>query len=148
VDLPHAPGSHKDLASKALHKLVGPRVISSYRVDGWGRAAFEPAMLVSLLVCAYARGERSLRAIERKCVKDVAYRVIAAHQKPDHATIARFRVRHEDALADLFSEVLSCPPNPHPVPEQPEGKINTTDPDSRNAKTPRSYTQGYNAQAV
>jgi hypothetical protein len=43
---------------------------------------------------------------------------------------------------------FGCPPDPHPVPEQPEGKINTTDPDSRNVKTPRSYTQGYNAQAV
>jgi hypothetical protein len=39
-------------------------------------------------------------------VEDVAYRVIAAQQTPDHATIARFRVRHEAALAHLFSEVL------------------------------------------
>jgi transposase len=39
-------------------------------------------------------------------VDDVAYRVIAAQQKPDHATIARFRARHEDALAGLFSSVL------------------------------------------
>jgi transposase len=78
----------------------------SYRVDGWGRAAFEPSMMVSLLLYAYARGERSSRGIERRCVEDVAYRVIAAQQKPDHATIARFRARHEDALAELFSSVL------------------------------------------
>jgi transposase len=78
----------------------------SYRMDGWGRAAFEPSMMVSLLFCAYASGERSSRGIERKCVEDVAYRVIAAKQKPDHATIARFRARHEDALAELFSSVL------------------------------------------
>ena len=78
----------------------------SYRTDGWGRAAFEPSMMVSLLLYAYARGERSSRGIERKCVEDVAYRVIAAQQKPDHATIARFRARHEGALADLFSSVL------------------------------------------
>src|SRR5271157_1537871 len=78
----------------------------SYRMDGWGRAAFEPSMMVSLLLYAYARGERSSRGIERKCVEDVAYRVIAAQQKPDHATIARFRARHEDALAELFSSVL------------------------------------------
>ncbi len=63
-------------------------------------------MMVSLLLYAYARGERSSRGIERKCVEDVAYRVIAAQQKPDHATIARFRARHEDALAELFSSVL------------------------------------------
>jgi transposase len=79
----------------------------SYRTDGWGRAAFEPSMMVSLLLYAYARGERSSRGIERKCVEDVAYRVIAAQQKPDHATIASFRARHEGALAELFSSVLS-----------------------------------------
>jgi transposase len=78
----------------------------SYRQDGWGRAAFEPRMMVALLMYAYARGERSSRGIERRCVEDVAYRVIAAQQTPDHATIARFRVRHESALAHLFSEVL------------------------------------------
>lgn len=64
-------------------------------------------MMVSLLLYAYARGERSSRGIERRCVEDVAYRVIAAHQTPDHATIVRFRVRHEESLADLFTEVLS-----------------------------------------
>jgi len=81
---------------------------AAYRRDGWGRAAFEPSMMVvSLLLYAYARGERSSRGIERKCVEDVAYRVIAAQQKPDHATIARFRARHESALAELFSSVLS-----------------------------------------
>jgi transposase len=261
---------------------------ASYRQDGWGRAAFEPQMMVALLLYAYARGERSSRGIERKCVEDVAYRVIAAHQTPDHATIARFRVRHEESLAALFTEVLSLceeaglvkvgliaidgtkvhsnashhcnldyeqlareilqeaaevdaaedelfgdargdelppefrstgelrkrlreakqrldakraaekkpvprsrperlmesqkrldqelelerrvvadyrawrargisadgrrfggrEPKLEPLPEQPRGKINTTDPDSRNVKTPRSYTQGYNAQAV
>ena len=39
-------------------------------------------------------------------------------------------------------------PNPYVAPELPPGKINVTDLDSRNVKTPRSYTQGYNAQAV
>jgi transposase len=80
--------------------------LAAYRLDGWGRGAVEPSMMVSLLLYAYARGERSARGIEGKCVEDVAYRVIAAHQKPDHATIARFRARHEEALAELFSEVL------------------------------------------
>ncbi len=78
----------------------------SYRQDGWGRAAFEPSVMVALLLYSYARGERSSRGIERRCVEDVAYRVIACQQMPDHATIARFRVRHETALAELFSEVL------------------------------------------
>jgi hypothetical protein len=49
---------------------------------------------------------RSARAIERACEENVAYRVIAAQAKPDHATIARFVERHERALAELFGAVL------------------------------------------
>src|SRR5215204_2621851 len=78
----------------------------AYRADGHGRAAFDPGMVVALLLYAYARGTRSSRAIERACQEDVAYRVIAANQVPDHTTLARFRQRHQDALAGLFGEVL------------------------------------------
>jgi hypothetical protein len=63
-------------------------------------------MMVALLLYAYARGMRSSRGIERACEEDVAYRVIAAQQRPDHATLARFVERHEDALAGLFGAVL------------------------------------------
>jgi transposase len=79
---------------------------AAYRVDGWGRAAPKPAMMVALLLYAYATGERSSRRIERRCSDDVAMRVICASQRPDHTTIARFRQRHEAALANLFGEVL------------------------------------------
>src|SRR3954453_745823 len=80
---------------------------AAYRADGHGRAAFEPSLMVAVLLYAYARGTRSSRAIERACEEDVAFRVIAAHQVPDHTTIARFRQRHQDALAELFGEVLA-----------------------------------------
>ena len=80
---------------------------ASYRDDGWGRAAHDPAMMVALFVYAYAIGVRSSRAIERRCHDDVAFRVITANHAPDHATIARFRVRHEAAIAGLFGEVLA-----------------------------------------
>ena len=80
---------------------------AAYRADGHGRAAHDPQMVVALLLYAYARGERSSRAIERALHEDVAYRVIASNQAPDHATIARFRQRHEQALAELFGEVLT-----------------------------------------
>jgi transposase len=78
-----------------------------YRADGHGRAAHEPAMMVALLLYCYAIGERSSRRIERRCVEDVATRVICANQAPDHTTIARFRQRHEAALGELFGEVLA-----------------------------------------
>ena len=80
---------------------------AAYRADGHGRAAHEPRMMVALLLYAYARGERSSRQIERNLQEDIAYRVIAATATPDHATIARFRQRHEQALAELFGEVLA-----------------------------------------
>jgi transposase len=81
--------------------------LAGYRVDGRGGAAYHPALMLALLVYAYAVGERSSRRIERRCVEDVAFRVVAANQRPDHATIARFRANHAEALADLFGQVLA-----------------------------------------
>ena len=63
-------------------------------------------MMVALLLYGYCQGERSSRVIEKRCLRDVAYRVIAGGLHPDHATIARFRARHETALGGLFSQVL------------------------------------------
>src|SRR5271155_3236543 len=258
-----------------------------YNAGGVGRPAHDPQVMVALLLYAYCRGQRSARVIERECVEDVAFRVITANQRPDHTTIARFRQRHEDAIAGLFGEVLALcaeadlvevgviaidgtkvhanasqhaardyeqiakeileeasetdrlederygekrgdelppelsteqgrrgwlreakrrldekraagaepiprsrperlsqskrrleaelagewgataaydayrargvmkdgrrfgrPPDPYQPPETPAGKVNITDPDSKNVKTPRGYMQGYNAQAV
>jgi transposase len=79
----------------------------AYRQDGRARPAYDPAMMVALLLYAYARGTRSSRQIERGCEEDVALRVLAAQQRPDHATIARFIGRHQDAIAGLFGEILS-----------------------------------------
>src|SRR3954453_15810900 len=80
---------------------------AAYRWDGRSRPAYDPAMMVALLLYAYARGTRSSRQIERACEGDVAFREIAAQQRPDHATVARFVERHQDAIAGLFGEVLS-----------------------------------------
>src|SRR5690242_19967701 len=77
-----------------------------YRADGHGRAAFDPEMMVALLLYGYCQGERSSRVIEKRCVRDVAYRVITGGLCPDHATIARFRACHQEALGGLFSQVL------------------------------------------
>ena len=80
---------------------------AAYRADGHGRAAYEPSTMVALILYAFATKQRSARAIEWHCRQDVAYRVITGNLVPDHATIARFVVRHETALADLFGDVLS-----------------------------------------
>src|SRR4051812_35178931 len=79
---------------------------AGYRADGHGRPAYEPSVMVALLLYAYARGNRSSRGIERACVEDVAYRVVAGNVAPDHSTIAEFRCRHERALGEVFTGVL------------------------------------------
>jgi len=66
-----------------------------YRFDGTGATAYEPSMMVSLLLYAYCMGERSSRGIERLCHWDVRFRVITGNLAPDHATIARFRGANE-----------------------------------------------------
>ena len=78
----------------------------AYRRDGVGRRAYDPAMVVALLLYSYARGVRSARKIERACGEDVAFKTIAMMETPDHATIARFVDRHEAALGELFGQVL------------------------------------------
>jgi transposase len=74
-----------------------------------GRAAYDPRMLLGLLVYGYAAGVRSSRRIERACIEDVAFRVICAQDAPDHATVARFRREHfadGAAMEGLFGQVL------------------------------------------
>jgi transposase len=90
----------------AVETLDLTALISTYRLGGRGRRAYHPAMMLTLLVYAYAVGLTSSRSIERACGHDVAFRVITASQVPDHDTIAAFRVRHREVFKDLFIEVL------------------------------------------
>src|SRR5260370_19742128 len=82
------------------------RFSAGYCLEGAGRPAYDPAMMVALLLYAYARGNRSSRGIERACWEDVAYKVICAMRTPDHSTIAEFRRRHESDIAELFDDML------------------------------------------
>jgi transposase len=82
------------------------RIYAAYRADGWGRAAYHPAMMVKLLLYAYAVGIRSSREIERSLHQDVAFRFLAANQTPNFRTISDFRKDHLESLQDLFTESL------------------------------------------
>jgi transposase len=55
-----------------------------------------------VLLYAYCIGVRSSRQLERRCTEDIAFRLLAANQLPDHVTIARFGARHESALAGFL----------------------------------------------
>jgi transposase len=76
------------------------------RTGGAGTAGYDPDMMVTLLIWAYANGITSSRRIERLCGQDVAFRVICAGHLPDHVTVARFRQQFADTAAGLFAEVL------------------------------------------
>lgn len=82
------------------------RFYLKYRNDGWGHAAYDPRMMVSLLLSAYCLGVRSSRQIERACEVDVAFRVITGNLKPDYSTVCRFRSENEKKLGMVFTEVL------------------------------------------
>jgi transposase len=76
------------------------------RTGGAGAAGYDPDMLVTLLIWAYANGITSSRRIERLCGQDVAFRVICAGRVPDHVTVARFRQQFAETAASLLAEVL------------------------------------------
>ena len=84
-------------------------IYERYRPDvgGGGRPALDPKMLLVLLIFGYSEGKRSSRQLEEACWRDMAYRAICGNLEPDHATIARFRVKIDDVLEDLFVEVLT-----------------------------------------
>ena len=90
----------------AVDQMDLGRFTEAYRLGGAGRPAYDPAMLVALLLYSYARGNRSSRGIERACFEDVACKVICAMRTPDHSTIAEFRRRHEADIKELFDDVL------------------------------------------
>ncbi|WP_438802021.1 IS1182 family transposase [Actinospica durhamensis] len=83
---------------------LGP-ILASY-TEKRGFPPYDPRLMVRLLIYGYTTGVRSSRAIERKCVDDVAFRYLAAGAGPDYRSISRFRARHLDALAGVFTQSL------------------------------------------
>jgi transposase len=81
-------------------------IYRTYDHSKGGQPAYEPRMMVSLLLYSYCIGVTSSRKIEQATHHWVPFRILAANQHPDHDTIAEFRKRHLKALAGLFVEVL------------------------------------------
>jgi transposase len=76
------------------------------RGDGRGRPPYHPLMMVKLLVYGYCIGKVSSRKLEQATHEDIAFRVLACNQHPDHDSIANFRQVHLPELAGLFVQVL------------------------------------------
>ena len=79
---------------------------AKYEGGGSRNQPFHPAMMVKVLVYAYATGVFSSRKIERRLHEDLAFRLLAAGNFPRHRTICDFRAFHLKELADLFVQVV------------------------------------------
>ena len=89
-----------------VEELKLSAITSKYEAETRGQPPHDPRMMVALLVYGYCVGERSSRLIEKKTVEDVAFRVLAGGNHPDHSRISEFRRIHLEALSDLFFQVL------------------------------------------
>ena len=76
------------------------------KTGGAGMAGYDPDMLVTVLVWAYAHNETSSREIEGLCRTDVAFRVICGGNLPGHSTFARFRGDFPGLVEEFFAQVL------------------------------------------
>lgn len=89
---------------EAIEQLDLSDLVRAYA--GRGSAAYHPEVMLGLLVYGYATGLFSSRKIERATYDSVAFRYLAAGLHPDHDTLATFRRRFLDELADIFLQVL------------------------------------------
>jgi transposase len=95
----------------AIHTLVEERLDLSifegrYRNDETGRAAYDPKVLLKVVLLAYSRGLISSRKIEQACRENVVFIALACGQQPDHSTIAAFVSSMKDEILPLFRDVL------------------------------------------
>jgi transposase len=95
----------------AIHILVEERIDTSifddrYRNDETGRWAYDPKILLKVLLFAYSRGLISSREIERACKENVTFMALACGQQPDHSTIATFVSSMKVEISALFRDVL------------------------------------------
>ena len=94
-----------------IHTLVETRVDTSifdvrYKNDEVGRSAYDPKMLLKVILFGYSRGLISSRRIERACRENVTFMVLSCTQKPDHSTIATFVSSMKDEILPLFRDIL------------------------------------------
>lgn len=92
--------------SELVDELDLAAIESYYEAETRGQPPYHPRLMVKLLVYGYAVGVRSSRKIARHVDEDVAFRVLAAGNRPDFRTLSDFRKIHLKALETLFEQVL------------------------------------------
>ena len=95
----------------AIDTLVETRMEMSvfddnYQNDDVGRSAYDPKILLKVVLLGYSRGLISSRAIERACCENVLFMAMSCNQRPDHSTIAAFVSSMKDQILPLFCDIL------------------------------------------
>jgi transposase len=95
----------------AIHTLVETRMDLSvfdekYKNDETGRFAYDPKVLLKIVLFAYSRGLTGSRRIEQACRENVTFMALSCGEKPDHSTIAAFVSSMKHEIAPLFRDVL------------------------------------------
>ncbi len=94
-----------------IHTLIESRIDMSvfddrYNNDETGRYAYDPKVILKIVLLAYSRGIISSRPIERACKENVTFMAMACGAQPDHSTIAAFVSSMEHEIPSLFTDVL------------------------------------------
>jgi transposase len=95
----------------AIHTLIETRMDMSvfegnYKNDATGRSAYDPKILLKVVLLGYARGLISSRDIERACCENVTFMALSGNQRPDHSTIAAFVSSMKDQILPLYCDIL------------------------------------------
>jgi transposase len=95
----------------AIHTLVETRMDMSvfdnnYQNDETGRSAYNPKILLKVVLFGYSRGLVTSRKIERACCENVTFMALSGNQRPDHSTIAAFVSSMKDQILPLFRDIL------------------------------------------
>ena len=95
----------------AIHTLVEERLDVSvfdgnYQNDETGRRAYDPKILLKIVLLGYSRGLISSRQVERACCENVTFMAMSCNQRPDHSTVAAFVSSMKDQILPLFRDIL------------------------------------------
>jgi transposase len=95
----------------AINTLVEDRMDMSvfedrYNNDETGCWAYDPKVLLKVVLFAYSRGLISSRKMERACRENITFMALTCGQCPDHSTIAAFVSSMRDEILPLFRDVL------------------------------------------
>ena len=77
-----------------------------YTNDDAGRPAYDPSLLLKIIMAAYARGVTSSRQIEKLCKENVVFMALSADTQPHFTTIAKFIAQMDSVIQPLFTEIL------------------------------------------